>query len=167
MKPIWLMDFDGVLNVFDSGAPVLSDWPSWNDFIARGFRIQYSPAMVARILALHESGLVEIRWLSTWGRLANEDLTQLGFPEFPVAGEMPYRGGHGWWKLPIAQELFDQGHALIWTDDDITGSKDATAWMRQIADSDRAADLRMYAPLGAISQVMMHDIEQWVAARVD
>lgn len=165
--PIWLLDFDGVLNAFDPAAPVLGDWDDWKTFVARGFRIRYSPKMTARILALHESGVVEVRWLTTWGRFANDELSpQLGLPEFTVAGEMPFRERGGWWKLPIAQELFSQGHSLVWTDDDIINSTPAVEWARQIAGSRRASDLRAYAaPHGALSESDMDDIEQWLVAR--
>lgn len=164
-KPIWLLDVDGVLNAFDETRPVLGDWGDWQTFTARGFPIRYSPTMVGRILALHESGAVEVRWLTTWGRHANTDLTPLGFPEFAVAAEMPFRERDGWWKYPVAKELFEQGQAIIWTDDDITYSSDALDWLRDVKASDRSDDIRAYAPQGAISQQDMDDIEKWVASR--
>lgn len=168
MKPIWLLDVDGVLNAYEEAAPILRDWDDWQEFIARGFPIRYSPAMIARILALHESGAVEVRWLTTWGHFANEDLQPLGFPEFLVAAEMPFRDRLGWWKLPVAQDLFYQGRAVIWTDDEISNSPSTIEWMRQVADSQRANDLVMYSPpFGALSHRDIDDIEKWVADRAN
>lgn len=163
--PIWLLDVDGVLNAFDDRGPVLGDWDDWEFFSARGFPMRYSPAMCSRIRALHETGQVEIRWLTTWGRHANTDLTPMGFPQLKVAAEQPLRGKGGWWKFPPAKELFDAGHALIWTDDDLTSSQGAVSWLRHITTTDRANDVRAYAPQGAISQQDMGDIEAWLAAR--
>lgn len=166
-EPIWLMDVDGVLNAFDESGPVMGDWGDWTGFTARGFPIRYSPKMVARILALHETRRVDIRWLTTWGRWADTDLTEFGLPEFEVAAEQPFRDRGGWWKLPVAQELFNKGHAVIWTDDDLAFSSDAMRWVKDVADSDRAGDLFACAPQGAISQQEMADIETWVAGRGD
>lgn len=164
-KPIWLLDMDGVLNAHGEGWPVLQEWNDWTLFTARGFPIRYSPTMVARIRALHETGRVEVRWLTTWGHWANTDLPELGFPEFEVAAEPPFRDHGGWWKFPVARDLFDQGHALIWTDDDLAFSSDALDWLGDVAFSERRGDLWACAPRGAISEREMDDIEAWVAAR--
>jgi hypothetical protein len=164
-RPIWLLDVDGVLNAFDESGPVVGDWGDWETFTAKGFPIRFSPRMTSRIREMHEAGTVEVRWLTTWGRWANTDLPQFGFPEFQVAAEQPFRDRGGWWKLPVAQELFNQGHAVIWTDDDITFSSDAMDWLKQVANSDRACDLFAFAPQGAISQREMDDICIWTVNR--
>lgn len=164
--PIWLLDVDGVLNAFDESRPVLGDWDDWTGFTANAFPIRYSPTMTKRILALHESGAVEVQWLTTWGRLANEHLSeQFGFPEFKVAAEMPFRERNGWWKLEVVQSLFDQGHSIIWTDDDIPVSTSTLLWISSVADMRRDDDLLALAPRGAISQEDMKDIEKWLEAR--
>ena len=164
-KPIWLLDVDGVLNAFDDSGPVIGDWGDWETFTSNGFPIRYSPTMTAHIRGLHERGTVEVRWLTTWGRMANTHLKQLGLPEFEVAAEAPFRERDGWWKLPVAQALFDQGHAVIWTDDDLAFSSDAMRWVKDVADSERSGDLYAYAPEGAISQRRMDDILMWVTNR--
>jgi len=164
-KPIWLLDVDGVLNAFDETRPVLGDWDDWKTFTARGFLIRYSPAMVGRILALHDAGKVEVQWLTTWGHMANTELKELGFPEFTVAAEQPFRERDGWWKYPTAKRLFELGHAIVWTDDDIPYCSDAVRWLRDVKGSERSNDLRAYAPQGALSQQDMDDIESWVAGR--
>jgi hypothetical protein len=165
--PIWLLDVDGVINAFDETRPVLGDWDDWKTFTARGFPIRYSPAMVSRILALHQAGTVEVRWLTTWGQMANTALTEFGLPQFAVAAEQPIREVEGWWKYPTARDLFEQGHAIIWTDDDIPYCTDAVTWLRDVKASDRGNDMRAYAPQGAISQHDMEDIETWLADRAE
>lgn len=165
-RPIWLLDVDGVLNAFDETRPVLGDWGDWQTFTSNGFPIRYSPAMTARIRALHNNELVEIRWLTTWGAMANTHLKPLSLPQLVVAGEVPIVE-RGWWKLPVAQELFAQGNSIIWTDDDIPYSSEAVDWLRDVEDSDRAGDMRAYAPQGAISQQDMDDIEKWLLARAE
>ena len=157
-KPIWLLDVDGVLNAFHDSGPVLGDWGDWQTFTSNGFPIRYSPAMTAHIRGLHERGTVEVRWLTTWGAMANTHLKEFGLPEFEVAAEAPFRERDGWWKLPVAQALFDQGHAIIWTDD-------AMKWMNDVANSDRSGDLYAFAPQGAISQQEMDDILIWAVNR--
>jgi len=165
-RAIWLLDVDGVLNAFDESRPVVGDWGDWATFTTRGLPVRYSPKMVGRILGLHEAGKVEIRWLTTWGRWANTDLKQLGLPEFTVAAESPYREPDAsWWKLSAAQDLFAQGHMIIWTDDDIVFDTDAVQWLDEVANSERAGDLHAFAPQGAISQQEMDDIERWLDGR--
>jgi hypothetical protein len=163
--PIWLMDVDGVLNAFDESVPVIGDWSDWEVFTARGFPMRYSPSMIKRIRALHDSGVVEVRWLTTWGRYANTDLTQFGLPELKVQAEMPFRERHGWWKLPVVQQLFEKGRTIVWTDDDIVSDTKAMHWINEVATSSRHNDLYAYAPPGAITQEQMTHTEKWLEKR--
>ncbi len=65
LRPVWLLDVDGVINV---------PRPGWNAAPRSGnacsagtaFRIRWAPALLDRIRALHHTGSVEIRWCSTW-----------------------------------------------------------------------------------------------------
>lgn len=166
-KPIWLLDVDGVLNAFDESRPVLGEWGDWDGFTASGYPIRYSPSMISRIVGLHRSGAVEVRWLTTWGGLANGELRRgLKMPELAVAAEMPFRERYGWWKLPVARDLFEQGHAIIWTDDDMAFVSDAQEWLRTVGQTARGlVDLHAFAPKGAISQQEMDGIEAWLANR--
>ncbi len=59
-RPVLLLDVDGVINAFN---------PGWGDTArakCAGLTVRWSPDMVARIRALHASGLDEVRWSTTW-----------------------------------------------------------------------------------------------------
>lgn len=156
--PIWLLDVDGVINalpwyVSEGGRDIPE--PAWSDYTEvraspgndgshypqGGYRITYSPTLVQRIVALHESGVVEVRWLTTWGSGANGELRRkLGIPQLEVSGEMDeataFQGKYdkySWWKLPCAQKVRAEnpGRPIIWTDDDLyqRSTADATEWL--------------------------------------
>ena len=129
MKPIWLLDVDGVLNAV-AGAPPKS-WGDWKTERLNGYWITWSPTMMKRITSLVEADLVEVRWLTTWGRQANQYLCEpFCLPEFVVSAEMDeHDDGYHWWKLPIAQQVFEEGRPLIWTDDDIHFDRSARDWL--------------------------------------
>lgn len=161
--PIWLLDVDGVINalpwyVSENGQDIPE--PAWPDYVevrasprgledaydGPGYRITYSPTLIARIVALHMAGVVEVRWLTTWGSGANGQLRyKLGIPELAVSGE-PYTitahqgayDGSQWWKLPCAQKVRAEnpGRPIIWTDDDLycRSTSDATEWLNGESD---------------------------------
>lgn len=129
--PIWLLDVDGVLNaVCHPGRPP-GTWDRWQSgtAVAAGerFMITFAPQLMAGIRELHDSGAVEIRWLTTWAHDANDGLRELlDLPAFPVAGEPEYAGA--WWKLPCAERAAEENRPLIWTDDDLDYSGTARRW---------------------------------------
>ena len=80
------------------------EWPIW-----------FSPTVTGTVARLHETGVVEVRWLTTWGAQANGELRALlGMPELEVAGEPPHvtgdhgAGSHG---EAVAREEGDEGDA--------------------------------------------------------
>lgn len=131
IKPVWLLDVDGVINLFDGAAKA---WPDVEHFTALGYRITWSPSMLQRIRAIHDSGLAEVRWLTTWEGLANEHLSEpFGLPQLTVAGGRPFRDDIStWWKLPHAQAAYETGVHIIWTDDDINFASDAKKWLEEV-----------------------------------
>lgn len=160
--PLWLLDVDGVLNAFDPAVMENSGWDDWTTFTANGFVIRYSPEMVKRIASLHDSEKLQVQWLTTWGKLANEHLSEkFGFQEFLVAGERPFRDKFSWWKLEHAQALFDEGYTLIWTDDDLVFSREAMQWVSKHG----GEDLYAFAPQGVLTRQELEDIEEWIEAR--
>lgn len=116
-RPIWFLDIDGVVNAAgDNLRPHLvrteattagTTWP-----------IHYSPEVVKFINMVHRAGLVEIRWLTTWGEDARTSFAPaVGLDDFP-AYDM-YDSG-GWWKAEIVEaSILDESRPFVWTDDDI------------------------------------------------
>jgi hypothetical protein len=119
MMPVWLLDVDGVINV---------SRPGWRTAPHRGIAyaqgmgwpMRWSPKLLDRIRSAHNSGMIEIRWCTTWCPYA-EQLEQLfGLPMLvrALTGE-PIQGGpvSDAMKLAAAYAVLDEGRALVWTDD--------------------------------------------------
>jgi hypothetical protein len=147
--PILLLDVDGVLNALTDDSADLGAWDDWQQgtATAEGARwpILWSPGVISRLRELHESERVELRWLTTWGHDANNDLRLLvGLPELAVAGTYHDAGAptvepstgpaHAavapaapdpltgrWWKYDVVARLVQQEpeRRLIWVDDDL------------------------------------------------
>jgi membrane-associated protease RseP (regulator of RpoE activity) len=136
--PILLLDVDGVLNA------VCLDLPEgWQRGIYNGFVLSWDPTVTARIRDLHESGRVELQWLTTWTSKADELLAEpMGLPRglktherddvLPTGFEGELRGVSGWWKLAAAQAVAEAepGRRIVWIDDDLVAPADDTSeWL--------------------------------------
>lgn len=146
--PIWLLDVDGVINAISTSKQRLhAAWPedSWilteADSGTSVWPIQTATPVVEYIRKVHESGLAEIRWHTTWQQNALNVGRAVGLPDFPIQEAPEYdpgfwhrmRGTDSWWKLPAARRLIQlEERALIWTDDDIhyEMSKQQRQWLR-------------------------------------
>jgi hypothetical protein len=154
--PLWLLDVDGVLNAV-AKRPDRGVWRDWRRGSASAdgvtWPIWFSPTVTGTVARLHESGVVEVRWLTTWGAQANGELrTLFGLPELAVAGEPPHvAGDHGadshgeavaleanggrasWWKLDAVRRIVgdEPERPVIWTDDDLGGERDAVTWVER------------------------------------
>ena len=128
-KPLWLMDVDGPLNILHNRLP----GPDIKTFKAgNGFHIMFKPDILDRLAGLHEKGLVELQWLTTWEELADIHLAEeLGLPRgLVVAGtHKDDDGKFFWWKHNAASRLLNEGHRLIWTDDDLAFEVEAREWL--------------------------------------
>ena len=156
MTPLVLLDVDGVLNAVDAD-PDPRVWPDWQRGRAhaggRAWPIAWSPSVVQAVLSWRE--VADVRWLTTWGSLANGALRELlGLPELPVAGApggaalgSASDGAQGslaavtaaapdeltgrWWKFDVVRELVhaEPDRPLVWLDDDLAGQRDIREWM--------------------------------------
>lgn len=132
-KPLWLLDIDGVVNAL-SYKPVTTLWPKaqWlqrtitTEVEGRG--ILTLPILSARavldfVTRVHESGLAEVRWHSTWRESAVTAFAPaMGLPTsipISVAPEWSERPHSRWWKLGAAERAVNAGRRVVWTDDDI------------------------------------------------
>lgn len=130
-RPILLLDVDGVLNAVSDGFPMT--WGKWVQTNAGGFRITWSPDMIAALARLAER--VEMRWLTTWWDMTGR-LDFLRLPPMAVANTHEEfharRGPLDWWKLTVAQRVYGEGRPVIWIDDDLRFDKPAMAWVRSL-----------------------------------
>ena len=184
-RPLWLLDVDGVLNAVTS-SPDPAVWPDWRQGTARAsgedWPIRFSPTVAATVRRLHESGLAEVRWLTTWGAEANDALRALlDLPAFavvapgvapavPAATRDEASAFHGataagrsgeWWKLSAVRDLLArERRPLIWTDDDLRHEQDAVAWARS-----QVPRPLLVAPAGATGLTPGHlrEIEEFCA----
>jgi hypothetical protein len=119
MKPVWLLDVDGVLNVTR---------PGWRASPDRGYAyaqgtswpMRWSPKLVDRIRKAHTSGLVEVRWCTTWCPYAEQLERLFALPELARAlsgSTIPGGAVSDAMKLAAAYEVLNDGHRLVWTDD--------------------------------------------------
>lgn len=137
---MWLLDVDGVVNaVSDSYDPTV--WParSWIRTVANAAGDTYPILASRRVLdfleLVHDRGLAEIRWHTTWQEHAVTDLAPaLGLPAFSVAWAPEYVGeataaaggsappsGVPWWKVGAAVRVVHaERRPLLWTDDELT-----------------------------------------------
>src|ERR687884_525237 len=67
--PILLLDVDGVLNAARVDLPA-----GWTRGTFNGYVLTWDPTVTARLRELHESGRVEIQWLTTWTTDADRGL---------------------------------------------------------------------------------------------
>jgi hypothetical protein len=125
--PILLLDVDGVLNATRVDLP-----EGWRRGIFNGFVLSWDPTITARLRDLHESGRVEIQWLTTWAGNADRLLAEpMGLPRglktHAEEGAAPtgfvgvLRGQSGWWKLALAREAAEAepDRRIVWIDDDL------------------------------------------------
>lgn len=128
--PVWLLDIDGVLNAVGGSQVYRSRWSTspWrrtNLMIgAEGpFHIKVAEPVIEFIRNVHEQGLVEIRWHTTWQHEARKLADWLDLPTFSVHQAPEYLFRHvsdNWWKLPAAKRVItDENRRLLWTDDEI------------------------------------------------
>jgi hypothetical protein len=125
--PILLLDVDGVLN------PVCLDLPDgWRRGTFNGYVLSWDPTITDRLRRLHESGRVEIQWLTTWTTDADRLLAEpMGLPRglrtharadaAPTGFLGLFRGVAGWWKLTVAREgaAAEPDRRIVWIDDDL------------------------------------------------
>ena len=136
--PILLLDVDGVLNAVRSELP-----EGWRQGRYNGFVLSWDPTVTARLREWHESGRVEIQWLTTWTTDADRLLAEpMGLPRglkthdradaAPVGFLARLTGISGWWKLAAAREVAaaEPDRRIIWIDDDLAEqAEDTSEWL--------------------------------------
>ena len=125
--PILLLDVDGVLNAARADLPA-----GWERGTFNGYVLTWDPTITARLRKLHESGRVEIQWLTTWTTDADRLLAEpMGLPRglvtharadsAPIGFSGLFGGRSSWWKLAAARAVAESepDRRIIWVDDDL------------------------------------------------
>ena len=138
LPPVLLLDVDGVLNAVQPDLPA-----GWRRGTYNGFVLSWDPTVTARLRKLHESGRVELQWLTTWTENADRLLAEpMGLPRglrthsrddvLPTGFVGELRGIPGWWKLAAARAVADAepGRRIVWIDDDLAEqAADTSEWL--------------------------------------
>ena len=136
--PVLLLDVDGVLNALCRDLPA-----GWRRGTFHGYVLSWDPTVVERLRALHESGRVELQWLTTWTERADQLLAEpMGLPRglrthsregvLPTGFGGERRGVSGWWKLAAARAVAEAepDRRIVWIDDDLADQgADTTEWL--------------------------------------
>jgi hypothetical protein len=133
--PVWLLDVDGVVNAFRAGwytrPRMVEVWSTNDNYL---YRIRYEPRLVDAVRRVHEDGLAEVTWCTTWCGDATAMEEALGLPALPrafpsaAAGQAACEA-----KLAAARRVIASGRRLIWTDDvEVTHhAEECAAWERE------------------------------------
>ncbi|AVT39407.1 hypothetical protein [Plantactinospora sp. BB1] len=128
LGPVWLLDVDGVINARSpqwGRAPRRAD--VWSHADRCEYPMRWAGALVDRIRRLHESGVVEVRWCSTWCPEADllERLWRLPVLDRALLCDPVPAGELGWpVKLAAAHAVLAAGRTLVWTDDEAIPDRD-------------------------------------------
>ena len=136
--PVLLLDVDGVLNAVRRDLPA-----GWRRGTFHGYVLSWDPTVVMRLRELHESGRVELQWLTTWTEMADRLLAEpLGLPRglrthdreevLPTGFGGPLGGASGWWKLTAARAVAEAepDRRIVWIDDDLADQAgDTSEWL--------------------------------------
>ncbi|GIG90098.1 hypothetical protein [Plantactinospora endophytica] len=120
--PVWLLDVDGVVNARRPGwgrTPCRAD--VWSEEDRCEYPLSWADALVDRMRALHDSGVVELRWCTTWCPEADvlERLWRLPVLDRALVCEPVPKGPEGWpVKRAAAHAVLAAGRTLVWTDDE-------------------------------------------------
>ncbi|SFE51137.1 HAD domain-containing protein [Blastococcus tunisiensis] len=136
--PVLLLDVDGVLNALHPELPA-----NWRRGTFNGYVLSWDPSVTARLREWHESGRVELQWLTTWTERADQLLAgPMGLPRglrthsrdgvasTGYAGR--WGGAAGWWKLAAARAVAEAepGRRIVWIDDDLADqAADTSEWL--------------------------------------
>jgi hypothetical protein len=168
--PILLLDVDGVLNAARLDLP-----EGWRRGTFNGFVLSWDPTVTARLRELHESGRVEIQWLTTWTTDADRLLAEpMGLPRglrthargdaAPTGFAGAFGGAAGWWKLAAAREVAaaEPDRRIVWVDDDLAEqAADTGEWL--------AAHPHVLVVAPSLSVGLTHaqldEIEAWLGPR--
>lgn len=161
LPPVWLLDVDGVINVT---RPRWGTAPHSGTAYADGYayRMRWAPALIDRIRRLHGTGLVEVRWCTTWCAFADELERLWRLPRLERAFTDPLNGHEAVEaKQAAARMVLADGRRLVWTDDQVVPTPGTRLYDELTADG-RALLIRPSARRG-LRSADLEAIEEFAA----
>jgi hypothetical protein len=170
--PIWLLDFDGVVNA-GSGKPNYEIHSEWKQTIVRTdgtdwpekWLVCYAPRVIAAINRALDAG-IEVRWLSTWQhRTVHLPKFVEHLPDLPTLTKADAAGrgaDAAWWKLPIAQAAVGEDRPLLWTDDDLKFDIETYRWLQRRKTKSVTVAISPHMRIG-LTQSHLDEISEFVA----
>jgi putative intracellular protease/amidase len=162
LPPVWLLDVDGVINVNRPGwgaAP--RSGTAYAD--GYGYRMRWAPALIDWIRRLHNTGLVEVRWCTTWCAFADQLEWLWRLPRLERAFTDPLNGREAVEaKQAAARKVLADGRRLVWTDDQVVPTPGTRLYDELTADG-RAMLIRP-SPRCGLQPADLDAIETFAAA---
>ncbi|MFF4417024.1 HAD domain-containing protein [Streptosporangium sp. NPDC001559] len=125
LRPLLLIDVDGVLNAFRRPGP---EWVKTKGIAGgRTFNLLLNPFHGPRLLDIAKETGCELVWATTWEHDANTQIgPQIGLPELPVIevdrdNQLLHMGGRLMFKTPHVADWV-RGRPFVWLDDDLTAA---------------------------------------------
>ena len=121
--------------------------------------------MVDRISRLHQSGLVEVRWLTTWSDEEITEWNRVGLGPF-ASPDREVDGPFSWRKANAVHEFLVSNPArpVVWTDDDIDVNTHRANRIRQ-AGGDRLLTVSPDRDQG-LTVAELARIESWLRGQI-
>lgn len=184
MRPIWLLDFDGVVNALSKRGG-RAYWPDWRSatipdpdggLTRAGTPLQlqllWAPEVIDTVRHALDAG-VDVRWLSTWR--AHTALLPEIIPGLPrmrwldetilaAVDESTLDPGKsmesGPWKVLVAKAYVPGGAPLLWTEDSLSIDLLSESWRRA-----RTAATTLIRPRGATGLIQreVRTIREWIS----
>lgn len=113
-KPLILLDVDGVISKILGGMA----WKDEQEARVCDARVRYSPTVVELLNSFVRDGLAEIRWLTSWGKDAREQLAPaIGLDDFLTARDAAWDPS----KDTVAKDIAVAcpNRPVVWIDDEV------------------------------------------------
>jgi len=123
MSKFWLLDIDGVINAVGTAKTREGAWRDWKERTVNGYKLAVADAIKNLTWDAYYSDTT-ILWHTTWQDQANRVANKFGIPNFDIADAPEHDAWNrfdakAWWKTPTVRRMLDQGHKILWTDDQI------------------------------------------------
>lgn len=123
MSKFWLLDIDGVVNAVGTTKTREGAWRDWKERTVNGYKLAVADAIKNLLWDAYYSNTT-ILWHTTWQDSANKVANKFQIPNYDIADAPEYEAWNrfnakAWWKTPAVKRMLDQGHKILWTDDQI------------------------------------------------